>query len=240
MITWQQFTPELVQAVAFIAGFPEFVTGKAVAAVLAKFSDRFSGEMQILPIPPGMPPEIPRIVMQSADKFWRLQMGPARVDSVWTRLAGDPLPSLVELTRKCADVVEHYAEVESLRVNRLALVIQRAYRTEKAAQELIAQFCNDRSQREPFNRSESFEIHNHKVYIPVGLEHRINSWVRCKSVILSDRSQPAILVEQDLNIFAQEPEKLRFNVGQMRAFFDTMPQEADGILQKYFPEGVPT
>jgi len=103
---------------------------------------------------------------------------------------------------------------------------------------LIQRFCNEASQRDPFNRSEAFEIHNHKVYTPGGgVDFRINSWVRCRSAVLSLINQPGIAVEQDLNTLAEEAAQRRFAPVELRNFFAVVAHEADSILRKYFPEG---
>ena len=87
-----------------------------------------------------------------------------------------------------------------------------------------------------FNRSEAFEIHNHKVYTPEqGISYPINSWVRCKSGSMTPENRPVIVVEQDLNTLAEDL-RTRFTADEMRAFFETASREANGILGKYFPE----
>ena len=83
MAAWQDFTLNVVQASIFTPEHSGFSSGKAVGAVLASFKDRFDGEMQVPPFPPDVPPEIPRVILQSGDGQWRLSMAPARIDSVW-------------------------------------------------------------------------------------------------------------------------------------------------------------
>ena len=101
----------------------------------------------------------------------------------------------------------------------------------------IQRFCNESSQREPFNRSESFEVHNHKVYRPqrAGIDYTINSWVRCKIARTPTGDSPAILVEQDLNTLASDANLRRIFPEQIHAFFEMAAVEADEIIRKYFP-----
>lgn len=237
MATWQQFGIDLVQAVIFTpdqtAGFS---SGKAVKIILTRFQERYSGEMQVLPLPAEVPPEIPRVVLVSDDNRHRLAMAPSRIDSV---IAVPPphQAALPPLVREAAEVVEHYVQQAGSRVGRLALIVHRLCPDARPAQTLIERFCNEASQQQPFNRSESFEIHNHKVYTPPGdaIGYPINSWVRCKSGKVVADGSPVILVEQDLNTLSPGSESRNLRIDQMQAFFAFATQEAEGLLTKYFP-----
>lgn len=237
MANWQEFTLELVQTAIFTPEHAAFTSGKAVATILGRFQDRFDGELQVLPLPAEVPPEIHRVVLQSSDSRRRLSVAPVRIDSVWRNPVAASPASLREVASECAEVQEHYVEAMRVRVGRVALVVHRGCPVENPAQALIRRFCNEASQREPFNHSESFEIHNHKVYAPQrkGIDYSINSWVRCKTAKLVADNRPVILVEQDLNTLATEMESRRFDPAQMRAFFQMATVEADEILRKYFP-----
>jgi hypothetical protein len=240
MVTWRDFTPEAVQAVLFTPGSSDFASGRAVATILPRFRERFDGEMQALPLPADVPAEIPRVTLQGSDGRWRLQMGPARVDCIWNRKSSESSTDLATIVRDCVEVLYQYVQEMSTSVGRIALVIYRVFPTDNPAQTLIKQFCNAASQREPFNRSEAFEIHNHKVYTPKqGISDAINSWVRCKSATTVPDNRPVILVEQDLNSLAQELSTRRFTADEIRVFFEAASREAEDILRRYFPEQEP-
>ena len=76
MATSQDFMLNVVQESIFTPEHSGFASGKAVGTVLASFRDRFDGEMQVLPLPSEVPPEIPRVILQSGDGQWRLSMAP--------------------------------------------------------------------------------------------------------------------------------------------------------------------
>jgi hypothetical protein len=193
--------------------------------------------MQALPLPADVPAEIPRVVLQSSSGRWRLQMGPARIDSIWNNKPPEAPANLAPIVRESVEVLDQYVREMGTAVGRLALVVYRIYPVEYPAQSLIQRFCHPARQREPFNRSETFEIHNHKVYTPeLGINCAINSWVRCKSATTVPDNRPVILVEQDLNSLAQGLHTRRFTGEEVRVFFETASQEADEILRKYFPE----
>lgn len=235
MVTWKDFTLNVVQTSAFTPDHAKFSSGKAVGAVLSKFRDRFDGEMQVLPFGAEVPPEVFRVVLQSGDGRWRLSMAPARIDCVTKEeLGAADLDAAVE---GCVEVLRHYADDAGAVVDRIALVTSRTSSVENPAQTLIQRFCNSESQVAPLNNSKSFEIHNHKIYtIPnEGGEFRINSWVRCKSARLVADATPVILVEQDLNTVVNETQQVRFSPDQISGFFNKAKDEADEIFRKYFP-----
>jgi hypothetical protein len=136
-----------------------------------------------------------------------------------------------------ATVLVHYAAETKVAVGRLALVLSRSFPIANPAQALIERFCTEQSQREPFNRSSNFEIHNHKEYTPqrIGIDYPINSWVRCRSAMRKD-DRSVILVVQDLNTLASEMEHRRFTTDKIQAFYDVIVDEANDIIRKYFPE----
>ena len=162
---------------------------------------------------------------------------PRRIDSVWQAKPPAAALGLESAAGKCTGVLERYVCESRVCVGHVGLVVYRTCSVDNPAQALIQRFCNQSSQREPFNRSESFEVHNHKVYVPQrkDIDYRINSWVRCKSASRVADDSPAILVEQDLNTLPNETDSRRFEPEQIRASFEMAALEADEILRKYFP-----
>lgn len=243
MTSWQAFVLDNVQTAVFAPDHTAFSTGKAVASILTRFADRFAGEMRALPLPEGIvPPEVPRVTLQSDDRNlagraprFQLNMGPARVDFVWTNSSLTEGPPLSDTVASCVEVLEHYVQANNVGVGRVALIVRRFCRCDNGAQELISRYCSEASQREPFNRSASFEIHNHKVYAPPEFVYRVNSWVRCRSATITADNHPAISVEQDFNTLAEDMTTRKFDTTDMRLFFETAGRETDDILRKYFP-----
>src|ERR1019366_3895052 len=201
MVTRRDFSVDLVQAAIFTMDHGAFSSGRAVAVILQKYAQRFDGEMQALTLPVGIPSEIPHVVLQSIDGNWRFQMGPARVDAIWRNQAGANSTSFDEILAQCAEMLEHYLHEVRASASRLALVVRRICPVPNPAHTLIERFCKDGNLQEPFDRSANFEIHNHKVYSPQkeGVDYKINSWVRCKTITLEKDMQPGISVEQDFN-----------------------------------------
>jgi len=238
MVKWQEFTLDTVQAALFTPEPNAFVPGKAVGTILGHFQDRFNGEMQVLPLPAEFPHEFPRVQLKSSDDRWHLSMGPTRADAIWRFSATASNESLRDVAAACAEMPKRYVEALGIPVSRLSLVIHRFCRVVDPANLLIERFCNDESRREPFNRSSTFEIHNHKVYVPQhgDIDYPINSWVRCKSALTVADHAPAIAIEQDLNTVADEQTERRFGLSCITKYFEMAAAEADQIIRKYFPD----
>jgi hypothetical protein len=238
MVTRREFTVNLVHGAIFTVDHSAFSNARAVAIILQKYAERFAGEMQALKLPSDIPVDLPHVVLQSSDGSWRMQMGPARIDAFWANPTAATSIAFDEAVLTCAEMLQHYAHESHAKVGRTALVLRRICPVAEPAQTLIKRFCNRASQEAPFNRSSTFEIHNHKVYAPGrdGIDYRVNSWVRCKTSELAADHRPIILVEQDLNTLADEAPTRRFAPDQIKRFFEMARLEADEIFAKYFPE----
>lgn len=237
MMNWQQFTLSSVQAVMFTSDHSAFVASRVVATIVRRFGEQFDGEMQVLPFPPDVPPEIPRVVLQSSDGSRQVNASPARFNCLWKQSGNAPL-RLDETVPQCVEVMEHYVRETRVSIGRLGLVVQRTCPDENPAEALIQRFCNEESRREPFNRSANFEIHNHKEYRPLreGIDYSINSWVRCQCGHVEPERTRSIVVIQDLNTMADDLEKCQFDVDKILGFFSMASEEAETIFRKYFPE----
>jgi len=223
-----------VQVALFFNDGKSFSQSSFLANMLGKYIARYDGAVQALPFSDTDPQEIPRVLLQSKDGQWRLQATLNRVDSFWnTRDLSQDTAGIID---QCTEVVKYFAEATSnLQITRLALVLNRITQTEKAAQELIDRFCNDDSKRAPFNRSENFEIHNHKKYELKQTHYMVNSWVRCKSALVIQPIQArAVIIEQDINT----PEDIEsiFNLAKVEEFYQETQNEMNDILSIYFPE----
>jgi hypothetical protein len=227
MPTSKDFSLESLQASVFLPESVKFVSSKVVGVMLKHHARIFDGEMQVLPIPDGMPAQIPRVFLQSADGKRRFSAGPTRADFVF-----DDPGDIAEAARWFAELTSLYVRDMEVNAKRLAFIANRFCQNENPASALISAFCNERSQAGPFARSATFEIHNHKEYKPQSLDYIINSWVRCKCR-KSENSSPEIIVTQDLNTLSKD--ELEFDEAAIHLFFESAYHEANEILARYFP-----
>lgn len=228
------FSTVIFQATIFTPNISAFSTPKLLATILGKYAQIYDGPVQALPLPEGAPPEFPRVILQSNDGVFKLEAYPTRINSFSTQSIGIKVNS-EDVFNSCVEVLEHYVREVETSVDRIALVLTRVFKIEKPAQSLIEKFCKPDLQNTLFGNSESFEIHNHK---QLQIEtFSINSWIRCKTASLTfpDSSVPVVLVEQELNTLTVEIEKRKFAVEDIRSFFNLALEEAQNILQTYFP-----
>lgn len=222
-----------VQAAMFTPDVSQFSQSSILAKVLRHHSGLYDGEVQALPLPEGFPPDLPRIILQNKSGSLRFQASPRRMDSFWQSIPGkadgDPFTSVTIIERLIQDLES------TIRIGRLALVVNRALVHKNPAQLLIDRFCNSEVKTQPFNHSENFEIHNHKSYKPIGFDTAINSWVRCKTGILESSKEKILLVEQDINTTEEEAIKKQFNCTTAQQFFSMARKEIEEILSLYFP-----
>jgi len=228
------FTLAAVQAVIFTPDVAEFTVPTLLSRVLPVYATKFDGEIQAIPLPSDAPLEIPRVVLGSMNEEWKLSATPARTDCLWSRKAEEE--SGVDAVQECVDILVDYVKGGDIRVGRLALVLTRVHEVANAPQLLVQRFCNTASQKEPFNRSSNFEIHNHKVYQFPRTMLNVNSWVRCKSITAEVLKTGFVVVEQDLNTLTEAANETTFDAEMARDFFLEAMQEANSILELYFPK----
>lgn len=243
MLKAKNFQTVVLQATIFTPDISvsTFSASKALAIILGKYAQQYDGAPQALALPEGIPPEIPRIVLQSQDGTFKLEIAPQRINSFWIRTQenqGEP----GNMIDSCIEVLKHYVSETDMHVGRLALIVTRAFKTEHPAKSLVEKFCKQELQTSIFSRSENFEIHNHKQYRFQGTSIEnlsVNSWLRCKTgeMIADDKPVPAIILEQDLNTLVEELAQRKFTPDEIQNYFERIANEATSILELYFPSG---
>ena len=222
-----------VQAALFLLDTKSFSQSGFLASILSRYATRYDGAVQAIPFSGEAPPEIPRVILQSQNGQWKVQAALNRIDSFWT--ANDLSQRNGDIANQCTEVLEHYIETNpSVQISRLGFLINRVVESQNPAQELIDRFCNEAVKEKPFNRSESFEIHNHKTYNLKQTDYTINSWVRCKAVtIIEPQPRRAVIVEQDINTL--EDPRNTFDLDSAKRFYQECQTEMSEILSIYFP-----
>jgi hypothetical protein len=223
-----------VQASLFLLDPKSFSQSLFLAHILGRFATRYDGPVQALPLQDDIPAEIPRVILQSHDGQWKLQAALNRIDSFW--FSNNDSTHDISIANQCVEVLQFYVQnLSNIQVVRLGFVIGRISSPENPTKELIERFCNEESKNSPFNRSESFEIHNHKKYNLRNTRFAINSWVRCRAgMATSPFSKKAVLIEQDINTVADNIQNL-FSLEDITNFYMECQIEFDEILHIYFP-----
>jgi hypothetical protein len=236
MIEWQDFRDtSSIQAVAFTPGF-SFTTGAVLKIVLDLRPDFFGGQPTVLPLPEDAPRHVPRIILQSGDRKYRLEVAPERVNFFRLKTAEDDHPSCAEFMGLASGFLSDYAAITRTRCGRLASVFSRFCVVENPALVIARHYCKEPFLDAPFDRPGAFELHAHKKYVFRGFD--VNSWMRIKS----GRVRPAkavsvIFAEQDINTLAEVMQDVEYTKEQISTFFGGLCREFDAILQLYFPIG---
>lgn len=231
MIQEKTFKPVSLQATLFTP-FLNFSTSKILASMVGTFGNLFDGETVSLPLPPDAPKEIPRIILQSKDKCWKLEISEMRMNFFGFNQEGKALDSK-KFSENWEKIVGAYLSITSASVGRLAVVSIKCQEVSNPAKTLAEHFCKEKFLVAPFNRPENFELHSHKKYVLEGFE--VNSWVRCKTSFLIKDMQPIILVEQDINTLAEKINDIVYPFEKIKKFLEIFIKEQKNILSIYFP-----
>lgn len=202
--------------------------------LLAEWTGRFDADPMVIPLPDGVPKEVPKIVLESRDHQWRCEVASARMNLFWRRPQTETVGiGLPEFYQTALPLLLQYRSFIASPVRRLAAVVNRYAVIDKPAVYLARHFCQERWIDAPFNRPENFELHSHKQFrLTDGID--ANSWVRNKTSKLSDTNHPIVLVEQDLNTLAEDVDR-EFEEHEIRRFFEGASVEFDSILNLYYP-----
>jgi hypothetical protein len=229
------FHPASYQAVLFTPG-ATISSAAFLSRFLARWGDRLDGDPVTLPFPDGIPPEVPKVILQSRSQEWRCEAASARLNLVWRSIgAGDRDLGLRQFYETVLPMLDEYREFIASPVRRVAAVVVRFAPQAQPGLYLARHFCQERWLIAPFNRPENFEVHAHKAFM-LTPQLRVNSWVRSKTGTLNDQ-EPIVVVEQDLNTLAEDAEP-NFDSRALHEFFGAAVLEFDRILELYFPTDI--
>ena len=235
MVKPADFEISSIQSTIFTPGL-SFVSSKVLGFALETWGEKFDATPVSMPLPPDAPHEIPRIILQSSDQRYKIELAPGRANLFWLRQTETDTINTGDFLDLSTDLLCGYAASVNGKVGRIAAVLNRFFKEQNPGVFLVKHFCKDSWQVAPFDRPESFEIHARKQYVLAG-RFSVNSWVRCKTgFIKMPNVEKIILVEQDINTLGEEMESKEFSIDQIKEFFNVVPSEFDSILSLYFPQ----
>lgn len=233
----EEFSTVGVQATLFTPGASVVPNEVAKRLIGGAWVDHFDGDPVMLPSDPGIPREIPKVILRDKRGIWHAEIADARVSIKWRWGELSTAPDDLEAVfRQSAARLEEYRSAFSPRVGRLAAVTQRFVLNDAPGLTLASHFCREEQREGPLNRPENFELHAHKVF--TFADFTVNSWVRNKTARISSAGSKrhGILVEQDLNTLAEQATSRDFEVDEVTRFFSTVGQELRSILALYYPQ----
>lgn len=234
MLKVEQLDLTVVQAAIFTSDISLFSAPKILTVILNKYIQRYDGEVEALPLPSEIPPEVPRIIFQSKDEVHRLEVAQSRIDCYWTN-PDYTQPDVTQICNLFNETLKFYIESLGIRVNKLGLSLSYTYKTENPAQLIINEFCNQRLKDKILHSTEEFELNNYET-------KKVNNWqfslwAKFKTVIVTDNNidHPALLVEQEITTSSSEKiDNPIFNFTQIDDFFFIALKQLEKNLNLYF------
>ena len=200
--------------------------------------NRFNGELYSFPDIENAPPEIPRIILSSQDKIWKLEISTLRTNFIYLnpKVSTKVVESLESFCEKSIDIFTKYKQRTDIRIQRMALVTERILKLKEieSTEYLVKKFVNKDEYYNTFKDLNAFELHALKKYGMEGFD--INSWIRIKTANLKDKSRtPVIAIENDLNTFSiEEKPNNSFVVDDIGKFFKESSKQIVEITNLYF------
>ena len=206
-----------------------------LAFLLDRWGSKFDGQPLSVPLPNDAPPEIPRIVLTSADASLKMNVSASRIDIFWNRKSSKDDPDVDFILADFREILQEIVKFTKTSPGRLAAVISRFAPIENPGKVIAEHFCKDAWLEGPLNRPESFELHSHKKYT-FAKTFKVNSWFRIKTGRILYNNSPAVIIEQDINTLVEEMEKRQFKSQEILKFFNAAATEFDQILKLYLRE----
>lgn len=221
-----------IQATIFTPGLT-FIQSKVLSYLLTEWGDMFNGSPMSLPLAEEAPADVPRILIESADKYHKIEVSPNRVNIFWIRIKPEDEATL-DFYNMVPKIFEGYKNTTSAQIGRLAGIITRIAAVGDPALFIARLYCKEELVNTIFKNPESFEIHCHKRYIFTG-DFNINSWIRFKTGLIEPKGkkQKVIYVQQDINTLNEELTTNDFNETSIKKFFKHIPDEMDSILNSF-------
>jgi len=235
MTSINDFQTSSMQATIFTPGL-SFMPQEILGHVLQKWGEKFNYAPISIPSPGGMPPEIPRIILQSLNHQFKVEFSPARVNSFWLLVDEKDYYPFQDFFNFSEKLLCDYRNLVKGRVGRIASVINRFVKLKNSAKFLAERFCKKKWINKPLDDLEGFEIHSHKRY-KLAKIYSVNSWVRFKTGFIGERAknERILIAQQDINTLNEEIETSNYSNEQIRNFFKKTINEFDSILSFYFP-----
>lgn len=235
MLTFEDFNNIFsIQATVFTSGYS--YTSNVILKYMLQ-NEMFDGEPTVMPLPDDAPPQIPRIIMQSKDESYKLEVSPSRVNLFVTKKDKDGEIDINSFFDLAIKTLVGFLEHTNAKCSRIAAVVKRYHIVDKPEVEISKHFCKKSILDGPINDPRAFEIHALKTYSFLGA-FQVNSWVRVRSGNvgpIDGKEHPVVAVEQDINTLAELMETQAYASKDIELFYKGVPEEFDQIIKKYFP-----
>ena len=164
----------------------DFQIGRVLSVLMAGYPEHFTGVQFAGDLPPGIPLEVPRIVLLSADLRFRLSAGPARVEITWERREDNDRPDIPDHLTWCSGVFANYLDAFKGSVGKIGCVVRRFAPNPDPALTLARHFCDERWFRsgQALERPDDFVVECANKYVLCD-SFIVDSWFKCRSGVLA-------------------------------------------------------
>lgn len=234
MIPIKDFKISSLQATLFTPGL-SFSSQTILSHFLKDWGKIFDYAPISLPSDPNMPAEIPRIILQSSNKQYKIEFSLARVNLFWISNDGNKEISSNYFYDLSGKILCDYKNLIGAKVGRLAGVFNRINELKSPVSLIINQFCKRNLAGKVFRNCDNFEIHSHKRY-ELTNTYPVNSWIRFKTGFKGKRSDNIriLIIQQDINTLSEELETRDYSNEEINLFFRTIVKEFNDILRLFF------
>lgn len=238
MINSSSFQDIQVQAFAFTSESTRISASVVLGTILTEFASLYDGPPHVIPLHPDAPPEIPRVVLTSNDGYRKLEASINRIVSTYKIKTGES-SSRSNIFAEAISPIIHFSEKSNYNIKSVACVIERVSNQEAdVAKKISTKFCSKWALDSAIRRSDSFEIHNHKVFEPSKIKYpyqgELNSWFRCRTINRDGLGSncDAVMVLQDLNTLNITHS---LDLSELKSFFNSAEGIFAEIFHLYFP-----
>ena len=225
------WTPILISA---YVSSDELVPARLLRHAVSVWGELYNPDPVSLPLPSGIPSEVPSVILTSRDGRRRLEVARSRINVVMYRTATQDTLDIDSVLPELANHLNALLDREGVSIGRLAVVVSRTTEMESPGMTIARHYFQERWLEAPLNQPQELEIHTHKVFdLQPGLP--VNSWVRIKTAKRVENDVPVIAFEQDLNTLEEERASRRFSAKEIAGFYLTAASELAVILDLYFP-----
>lgn len=207
-------------------------TSQQHPAILSKFTSLYQGSTTIIPLPEEAPPELPRMIVFSAENDYQLVITKKRTDVIYNAPPvsfENPLPKNIQLI---SDTTRKLIEIDSISITQIAFIVR--YVLTKHNKKNLSKFLNpdgkifvtdDSSEQMVIKQrtKQSIDLNGHASIV--------NQWVNLDDNLLnSGDNTTAILFEFEMNTLQNT---LTVKPEDIEAFVKTVAQKHVDVVKDF-------
>ena len=188
----------------------------------------FNGEPLIMPLPENAPPEIPRIILNSKDQEFSLNISPVRIDLIFNnkKQASMEFKKLSEQMKKYMDlIVKILISQFSSSFVRMGIINITKIETDKPLEKLNLYLNTSKSEVKSKK-----EVQLHFYEVEEGKEEKYNNWIRLIAQEY-DPNRPGLIMINDINSINTEGNII--NVQQISQIFENVLTKMEENIATY-------